>query len=57
MKKPIPYGFQDASRRQGYESGFESLGFSKKTGNLVYGGVDIALSGYGLLRNTLKPEA
>ncbi|WP_240042200.1 DUF4225 domain-containing protein [Photorhabdus khanii] len=43
--------------RQGYEKGFESLGFDKKTGNLVYGGVDIALSGYGLLRNILKPEA
>ncbi|NHB95238.1 hypothetical protein C5470_01935 [Photorhabdus stackebrandtii] len=42
--------------RQGYEKGFESLGFDKKTGNLVYGGVDIALSGYGLLRNILKPE-
>ncbi|MBE8596044.1 DUF4225 domain-containing protein [Xenorhabdus sp. BG5] len=43
--------------RYGYEYATEFLGYSKKTGSLVYGGVDLALSGYGLFRNTLKPEA
>ncbi|PHM46926.1 DUF4225 domain-containing protein [Xenorhabdus miraniensis] len=43
--------------RIGYEKTFEFFGSDKKTGNLVYGGVDIALSGYGLFRNVLKPDA
>ncbi|MBC8953311.1 DUF4225 domain-containing protein [Xenorhabdus sp. PB62.4] len=43
--------------RLGYENAAEYYGYSKKTGSLVYAGVDLALSGYGLLRSTLKPEA
>ncbi|MDC9597592.1 DUF4225 domain-containing protein [Xenorhabdus anantnagensis] len=43
--------------RIGYEYISESLGYSKKTGSLVYGGVDLALSGYGLFRSTLKEDA
>lgn len=41
----------------GYEHAFEFIGSDKKTANLVYGGVDIALSGYGVFRSVLKPEA
>ncbi|MDC9581743.1 DUF4225 domain-containing protein [Xenorhabdus sp. PR6a] len=40
-----------------YEYAAEFLGYSRKTGSLVYGGVDLMLSGYGLFRSTLKPEA
>ncbi|WP_275347549.1 DUF4225 domain-containing protein [Xenorhabdus bovienii] len=43
--------------RHGYEHAAQLLGYSKKTGSLVYGGVDLILSGYGLFRSTLKPEA
>ncbi|PHM33425.1 hypothetical protein Xmau_04532 [Xenorhabdus mauleonii] len=43
--------------RRGYEDTFEFFGSDKRTANLVYGGVDIALSGYGVFRNVLKPEA
>ncbi|MEX0445551.1 DUF4225 domain-containing protein [Xenorhabdus sp. SGI246] len=43
--------------RLGYEHAFNFIGSNKRTANLVYGGVDIALSGYGVFRNVLKPEA
>ncbi|KLU17299.1 MULTISPECIES: DUF4225 domain-containing protein [Xenorhabdus] len=43
--------------RKGYEHAFSFIGSDNKTANLVYGGVDIALSGYGVFRNVLKPEA
>ncbi|WP_323863743.1 DUF4225 domain-containing protein [Xenorhabdus cabanillasii] len=43
--------------RVGYENTFESLGFNKTTGSLVYAGVDLALSGYGLFRAVLKEDA
>ncbi|MDE1484710.1 DUF4225 domain-containing protein [Xenorhabdus bovienii] len=43
--------------RIGYEHAFDFIGSDKKLANLVYGGVDIALSGYGIFRNVLKPEA
>lgn len=40
-----------------YEDGAVALGYTKAHGDLVYAGVDIALSGYGLLKNVLKPDA
>ncbi|WBM70873.1 DUF4225 domain-containing protein [Buttiauxella sp. WJP83] len=40
-----------------YEKGAVALGYTKAHGDLVYAGVDIALSGYGLLKNVLKPDA
>jgi len=43
--------------RVGYESGAQLLGFTAAQGDLVYGGMDLALSGYGLTRNILKPDA
>ncbi len=43
--------------RIGYESGAEYLGFTAAQGDLVYGGIDLVLSGYGLTRNILKPDA
>ncbi|CCW32010.1 DUF4225 domain-containing protein [Xenorhabdus nematophila] len=43
--------------RRGYEHAFLFMGSDKKTANLVYGGVDIALSGYGAFRNVLKPDS
>ncbi|OTA19235.1 hypothetical protein Xbed_02632 [Xenorhabdus beddingii] len=43
--------------RRGYEYSAELLGFSRTAGSLVYAGVDLTLSGYGLFRSALKPEA
>ncbi|MEI8592548.1 DUF4225 domain-containing protein [Xenorhabdus bovienii] len=43
--------------RLGYINTFEFFGSDKRMANLVYGGVDIGLSGYGVFRNVLKPEA
>ncbi|WP_167455952.1 DUF4225 domain-containing protein [Buttiauxella izardii] len=40
-----------------YEEGAVALGYTKKHGDLVYAGVDIALSGYGMFKNVLKPDA
>ncbi|MGB7802134.1 DUF4225 domain-containing protein [Buttiauxella sp.] len=40
-----------------YEEGAVALGYTKKHGDLVYAGVDIALSGYGLAKHVLKPDA
>lgn len=40
-----------------YEEGAVALGYSKKHGDLVYAGVDIALSGYGLFKSALNPNA
>lgn len=42
---------------RGYESAAQSLGFNKAVGDLVYGGVNLGLSGYTLGRYVLKPEA
>lgn len=43
--------------RKGYEGVFESLGYEKSTGSLVYGGVDLLLSGYGLYMGVLRKDA
>lgn len=43
--------------RRGYEYGASALGFDPRIGSMVYGGVDLALSGYGALRHVLKPDA
>ena len=43
--------------RQSYENGAQALGFTAAQGDLVYGGIDLVLSGYGLTRNILKPDA
>lgn len=40
-----------------YEEGAVALGYTKKHGDLVYAGVDIALSSYGLAKHVLKPDA
>ncbi|GDX07066.1 DUF4225 domain-containing protein [Buttiauxella sp. A111] len=40
-----------------YEKGAVALGYTKAHGDLVYAGVDIAFSGYGLFKNVLKPDA
>ncbi len=40
-----------------YQEGAVALGYTKNHGDLVYAGVDIALSGYGLAKNVLKPDA
>lgn len=31
-------------------------GFSSQQGEIIYGGIDLALSGYGLFRNVISPE-
>ncbi|MDC9583064.1 DUF4225 domain-containing protein [Xenorhabdus sp. PR6a] len=49
--------FYKGHLRRGYEYSAELLGFSKTAGTLVYAGVDLTLSGYGLFRSALKPEA
>lgn len=40
-----------------YEEGAVALGYTKAHGDLVYAGVDISLSGYGLFKHVLKPDA
>lgn len=42
--------------RQGYEKIAPSLGYTAAQGDLIYGGIDLALSGYGLAKNVLKPD-
>lgn len=43
--------------RRGYQAVAEQMGYSEKEGNLTYGTVDLSLSGYGFVRNVLKPGA
>ncbi|AVF36683.1 DUF4225 domain-containing protein [Rahnella sikkimica] len=43
--------------RRGYEKAAQSLGYTAAQGELIYGGIDLVLSGYGLARNVLKPDA
>lgn len=40
-----------------YEEGAVALGYTKAQGDLVYAGVDIAFSGFGLFKHALKPDA
>lgn len=40
-----------------YEEGAVALGYTKAHGDLVYAGVDIAFSGFGLFKQALKPDA
>lgn len=43
--------------RDAYHYAANSLGYSEDTADIVYGSVDIALSGYGLASNTVRPNA
>lgn len=43
--------------RRGYEKGAVMLGLTSEQGDIIYGGVDLILSGYGLFRNVIKPES
>jgi hypothetical protein len=43
--------------RRGYGLAARTLGYDNNMGDIIYGGVDILSSGYGLLRQVLKPEA
>lgn len=43
--------------RLAYQAIAERLGGKESEGNIVYGAVDLALSGYGLFRPVLKPGA
>jgi len=42
--------------RRGYERASTYAGFSSQQGDILYGGIDLALSGYGLFRNVILPE-
>lgn len=43
--------------RRGYEKGAVMLGLTSEQGDIIYGGVDLILSGYGLFRNVIKSES
>lgn len=42
--------------RRGYERAAIYAGLSSQQGDIIYGGIDLALSGYGLFRNVMLPE-
>ncbi|MFU2315487.1 DUF4225 domain-containing protein [Rahnella sp. PCH160] len=43
--------------RRGYEQAAITAGLTSEQGDILYGGVDLVLSGYGLFRNILKPDS
>ncbi|MCL2898721.1 DUF4225 domain-containing protein [Brenneria tiliae] len=43
--------------KQGYVKTAEFLGFDARVGNIAYSSADLALSAYGMIKLTLKPEA
>lgn len=43
--------------RMMYRSAASTLGYSHSAADMALGGVDLLLSGYGLLKLSLKPEA
>ncbi|AKL43373.1 DUF4225 domain-containing protein [Serratia marcescens] len=48
---------KSGSVRNAYRYTAKALGYSQDTADTIYGTVDLSLSGYGIIRKTLKPDA